>query len=252
MAERPVVNCIRMLTGFPDKHWKALCEPMMKTAPESALEHARRVLTIRQGVYLPTGASAEDIYRLRDVWTYAVLVSALRSADMDSRCIPLSGMEWLETDAECVKSMKLALTEPPVGVIAELIARACGKENRLPSVRDENNPSRPGKMFIEWLRQGIRSGTMIVNAPGAKVHVVEEGVLIVSPGAFKDFDAGEWRAVQGDLLAMGVHTPRGDNHVRCWNVRGRDGVFVRGILLSDVSLLFESPPEVNPALMEAV
>ncbi len=241
-----------MLTGFPERHWKALCEPMMKTAPESALEHALRVLTIRQGVYLPTGASAEDIYRLRDVWTYAVLVSALRSAGMDAGCVPPMGMAWLEADTECIQSMKLALTEPPVGVIAELIARACGNENRLPSVRDENSPSSPGEMFIEWLHQGIRSGAMIVNAPGARVHVVEEGVLIVSPGAFKDFDASHWQAVQNDLLDMSIHIPHGGNHLRCWNVRGRDGVFVRGILLSDVSLLFESPPEVNPALVEVV
>ncbi len=141
---------------------------MMKSARKNALEHARRVLTFRQGVYLPSGASAEDIYRLRDVWTYAVLVSALRSADMDSRCVPSLGMAWLETDAECIKSMNLALTEPPIGVIAELIARACGKENRLPSVRDENSPSRPGEMFIEWLRQGIKSGAITVNAPGAR------------------------------------------------------------------------------------
>ncbi|MDQ6966511.1 MAG: DNA-binding domain-containing protein, partial [Mariprofundaceae bacterium] len=84
------------------------------------------------------------------------------------------------------------------------------------------------------------------------VHVVGEGVLIVSPGAFKDFDAGHWQAVQGDLLAMGVHLPRGGKHMRSWNVRGRDGVFVRGILLSDASLLFESTPDVNPALVEAV
>jgi len=224
---------------------------MMKTAPESALEHVRRVLTLRQGVYLPPGASAEDIYRLRDMWTYAVLVTALRSADMDSRCIPSLGMAWLETDAECIKSMKLALTEPPVGVIAELIARACGKENRLPSVRDENNPSRPGEMFIEWLRQGIRSGTMIVNSPGARVHVVEDGVLIVSPGAFKDFDAGHWQVVQSDLLAMGIHLARDGSPMRCWNVRGRDGVFIRGVLFPGTAMLFDSPPDVNPALEEA-
>ena len=251
MVERPVVTTIRRLTGFPERHWKALCEPMMKTVHENALEHARRALTIRQGVYLPTGASAEDIYRLRDVWTYAVLVTALRSAGMDSGYVPSMGMAWLEADAECIKSMNLALANPPAGVITELIARACGEEKRLPSVRDENSPSRPGEMFIEWLRQGIKSGAIAVNAPGAKVHMVGEGVLVVSPGAFKDFDAGHWQVVQSDLLAMGVHTPRGDNHVRCWNVRGRDGVFVRGILFPDVSLLFDSPPPVNPVLKEA-
>jgi len=251
MAERPVVTGIRMLTGFPDKHWKALCEPMMKAVHENALEHARRALTIRQGVYLPTGASAEDIYRLRDVWTYAVLVTALRSAGMDSGYVPSMGMAWLETDAECARSMKLALAEPPVGVIAELISLAAERERLRPSVQETADPSRPGKMFIEWLRVGVRSGATAVNAPGARVQVVEEGVLIVSPGVFKDFDASHWQAVQNDLLDMSIHIPHGGNHLRCWNVRGRDGAFVRGILLADASLLFDSPPSVNPVLEEA-
>jgi len=251
MAEESIVIGIRRLTGFPDKHWKALCEPMMKVSHEDALEHARRVLTLRQGVYLPTGASAEDIYRLRDRWTYAVLVSALRSAGMDSRCVPSLGMAWLEADVECIKSMKLALAEPPVGVIAELISRATGGEMLRPSVQETAEPSRPGKMFIEWLRAGAKSGAITVNAPGARVHVVEEGVLIVSPGAFKDFDASHWQAGQNDLLDMSIHIPHGGNHLRCWNVRGRDGAFVRGIMVADASLLFDSQPPVNPGLEEA-
>jgi hypothetical protein len=252
MGEKSVVTDIRRLTGFPELHWKALCEPMIKAACENTLQHARRVLTIRQGVYLPAGACAEDIYRLRDVWTYAVLVTALRSAGMDSGCVPAVGMAWIEGDAECIRSMKLALVEPPAGVIAELITRVSGGENASPSAREKDDLSRPGQMFIEWLREGIKSGSITVNAPGARVHVVEEGVLIVTPGAFKDFDADHWQVVQGDLLAMGVHLPRGGKHMRCWNVHGRDGVFVRGILLADASLLFDSPPDANPELVEAV
>ncbi len=82
--------------------------------------------------------------------------------------------------------------------------------------------------------------------------MVGEGVLVVSPGAFKDFDAGHWQVVQSDLLAMGIHLARDGSPMRCWNVRGRDGAFVRGVLLPDASLLFGPPPDVNPALVEVV
>jgi hypothetical protein len=252
MAGKPVVTGIRKLVGFPERHWQALCAPMMETAPEHALELARRVLTLRQGVYLPPGASAEDIYRLRDVWTYAVLVTALRGAGMEVACVPHMGMAWIEADAECFRSMKLALAEPPTGVIAELIVRACGREMCTPAARQEHESARPGEMFIEWLREGIKSGEIAVNVPGARVHVVEDGVLIVSPGAFKEFDAVHWQAVLDDLLAMEIHVARDGSPMRCWNVRDRDGAFVRGVLIANVSLLFDSPPDVNTALEEAI
>lgn len=252
MAGKSVVTGIRRLVGFPERHWQALCAPMMETAPEHALELTRRVLRLRQGVYLPPGASAEDIYRLRDVWTYAVLVTALRGAGMDAACVPHVGMAWIEADADCTRSMKLALAEPPTGVIAELIARACGGEMCTPAAWEGQESARPGKMFIEWLREGIKSREIAVNVPAARVHVVEEGVLIVSPGAFKDFDAVHWQAVLSDLLAMEIHVARNGNAVRRWNVRDRDGAFVRGVLIPDACLLFDSPPDVNTALEEAI
>jgi hypothetical protein len=121
-----------------------------------------------------------------------------------------------------------------------------------PAARQEHESARPGEMFIEWLREGIKSGGIAVNVPGARVHVVEDGVLIVSPHAFKEFDAVHWQAVLSDLLAMEIHVARNGNPMRCWNVRDRDGAFVRGVLIADVSLLFDSLPDVNTALEEAI
>jgi hypothetical protein len=43
------------------------------------------------------------------------------------------------------------------------------------------------EQFIAWLKDGIRGHRITVNRPDALVHVVKEGVLIVSPLSFKLF-----------------------------------------------------------------
>lgn len=41
--------------------------------------------------------------------------------------------------------------------------------------------------FIAWLKRGLREKLLPYNAPDALVHIVEEGVLTLSPGIFKRF-----------------------------------------------------------------
>lgn len=41
--------------------------------------------------------------------------------------------------------------------------------------------------FLNWVRCGIRDGKIYTNRSTALIHIVKEGVLIVSPLAFKDF-----------------------------------------------------------------
>ncbi len=44
-----------------------------------------------------------------------------------------------------------------------------------------------GQHFLDWVRQGLREGKIHTNRSTALIHIVKEGVLIVSPLAFKDF-----------------------------------------------------------------
>ncbi len=41
--------------------------------------------------------------------------------------------------------------------------------------------------FLDWIRHGIRDGKIYTNRSNALIHIVKEGVLIVSPLAFKSF-----------------------------------------------------------------
>jgi hypothetical protein len=51
------------------------------------------------------------------------------------------------------------------------------------TIRTENI----GKMFFNWLKKGLIERTILINTPVALVHIVEEGILLLSPGLFKDF-----------------------------------------------------------------
>ncbi|MCR6651441.1 MAG: DNA-binding domain-containing protein [Cellvibrionaceae bacterium] len=44
-----------------------------------------------------------------------------------------------------------------------------------------------GKMFFNWLKKGLIEKTILINTPVALVHIVEDGILLLSPGLFKDF-----------------------------------------------------------------
>lgn len=44
-----------------------------------------------------------------------------------------------------------------------------------------------GRMFFNWLKKGLIEKTILTNSPIALVHILEDGVFLLSPGIFKDF-----------------------------------------------------------------
>ncbi|MDZ7840998.1 MAG: MobH family relaxase [Gammaproteobacteria bacterium] len=113
-----------------------------------------------------------------------------------------------------------------------------------------------GRRFLEWLRDGVESQRIPVNTVNARVHVVPEGVLLVSPGIFKDFaaqhPAKDWSHVQKRCQKLKVHrkTETGTNIHRYQVAGGRKRSAINGLLLTDAGLVFgtASPPQPNPHL----
>ena len=44
-----------------------------------------------------------------------------------------------------------------------------------------------GRMFLNWLRINMLSKTIQMNCPEALVHIMEDCVLLLAPGIFKNF-----------------------------------------------------------------
>ncbi len=117
------------------------------------------------------------------------------------------------------------------------------------------NKEAPAAKFVEWLRTGIAEGRIPCNERNARVHVVPEGVLLVTPNLFKDFvgecGGGRWETVQQLFVKRRDHvrTPNGENihHYVAW--AGPSQIALSGFLLKDPSLVFDGGiPAPNPSI----
>lgn len=93
-----MIASIRQQVGVPEAHWAALYQPLLssyaafvQSLPASEAHHhsepggmlahglqaVLHALTLRRGILLPSGASAEELAEKQDVWTYATATAAL-------------------------------------------------------------------------------------------------------------------------------------------------------------------------------
>jgi len=113
-----------------------------------------------------------------------------------------------------------------------------------------------GRRFLDWLRAAVADQRIQVNTVNARIHTVPEGVLLVSPGLFKDFAAQhpeeDWSHVQKRFQKLKVHrkTDTGTNIHRYQVAGGRKRSAINGLLIPDAALIFgaASPPQPNPHL----
>lgn len=128
-----------------------------------------------------------------------------------------------------------------------------------------SNPTsdNPGQAFLNWLKEGILSHKLIINDSKAKVHTVSGLVFLVTPGLFQRYaqefpgvsqganqKIEEWRWVQKQFEKLNVHRKR-ENGLNIWTcqIEGpRKRATLKGYLLEESKLLFESIPSDNPFL----
>ena len=116
----------------------------------------------------------------------------------------------------------------------------------------DNAREAPAAKFMEWLRSGIEQGRIPYNERDARVHVVPEGVLLVTPNIFKDFTeacgGGRWDTVQKLFIKRKQHvkTASGENIHQYVIGSGLSKTVLSGFLLKDLSLVFGTFfPDVN-------
>lgn len=83
-----------------------------------------------------------------------------------------------------------------------------------------------------------------MNNVNARVHTVAEGVLLVSPGIFKDFVAGhptlnDWNAVQKRFLKLKLHrkTATGTT-IHRYQLKDLRKKHINGLLIPNATCLF--------------
>lgn len=128
--------------------------------------------------------------------------------------------------------------------------------NETANVAEPSESSDIGEQFLAWLREGVAMRHIQVNTVSSRVHVVPEGVLIVSPAIFRDFATKhpkfEWSNVQKRFQKLKLHrkTDAGTNIHRYSVVGSRKRSFINALLIPDAAVVFgaSSPPPPNPHL----
>ena len=110
-----------------------------------------------------------------------------------------------------------------------------------------------GRHFLAWLQSDLANRRLAVNSVQARVHVVAEGVLLVSPAIFRDFadrvpDGDTWEHAQKRFLKLKLHLKRPDGtNVHRYRVTGeRHQSVIKGILIPDAGRVFGSAPRPTP------
>ncbi|OPG72009.1 relaxase [Pseudomonas ogarae] len=121
----------------------------------------------------------------------------------------------------------------------------------------------PGQAFLNWVKEGILTHKLVINDSKAKIHTVGGCVFLVTPGLFQryvqespgiakwvDQEIEEWRWVQKQFEKLKVHRKRCDG-LNIWvcQVEGaRKKAKLKGYILENAELLFDTPPADNPFL----
>ena len=111
-------------------------------------------------------------------------------------------------------------------------------------------PESLGRQFLAWLQDGVNTGQIAVNGTGARVHVVHEGVLLISPVIFRMGGSAlnaDWKKVQAKFLKLKLHQQHGRINIVTYRIDG--GTDIKGLLIGDPRVLFpDERPPVNGVL----
>jgi hypothetical protein len=122
-----------------------------------------------------------------------------------------------------------------------------------PSSASNASPPASNRDFFEWIREGVAAGRLNINTRQARLHVTKEGLLLVSPGIFRDFAGVEgWINAQKMVQQLELHQRKPDG-TNIWTYRvvgeRRSGARLKGLLIPDpAARLGVKLPAPNPYL----
>ncbi|MDF9773274.1 MobH family relaxase [Pseudomonas baetica] len=120
----------------------------------------------------------------------------------------------------------------------------------------------PGQVFLDWLREGVRSHQLLINDSKAKIHGVNGTFFLVTPGIFQCYVAAcsqfttdaekveAWRQSQRQFerLDMHVKRPNGQNIWTCKVQGPRKKSALNGYLVREAEIISDEPTADNPFL----
>jgi integrating conjugative element relaxase (TIGR03760 family) len=96
-----------------------------------------------------------------------------------------------------------------------------------PKLPGEKEPTELAIAFMTWIQQGLASGSLLYNEPGAQIHFVTQGMALVSPRIFREYALAtnsDSNAVQQQVIGAGWHVKESSSsNILHFAVNKRDG-----------------------------
>ena len=122
-----------------------------------------------------------------------------------------------------------------------------------PAANPDPEPSaHAGQDFLNWLRTGLHERRFAVNEVNARIHMTKEGLLLVSPAIFKEYDKKRWSYVQKRFTKLKLHArnANGTNIHEYVASGSKKRSILKGFLIADTDNVFPGIelPNINHAL----
>lgn len=97
-----------------------------------------------------------------------------------------------------------------------------------------------GKEFLNWLRDGLHQRKFQVNDVNSKIHMTKEGLFLVSPAIFKQFDRKKWSYAQKRFTKLKLHekAANGTNIHEYIATGAKKRGMIKGFLITDTANVF--------------
>ena len=108
------------------------------------------------------------------------------------------------------------------------------------SMQTEQAPVSDGKEFLNWLRDGLHQRKFQVNDVNAKIHMTKQGLFLVSPAIFRQFDKEKWSYAQKRFTKLKLHEKNTNGtNIHEYLITGpKKRSMIKGFLITDTANVF--------------
>ncbi len=109
-----------------------------------------------------------------------------------------------------------------------------------------------GEAFVHWLRDGLHQRRFPVNDTHSRIHMTADGLFLVSPAIFREFNRDQWSYVQKRFTRLKLHAKATNGtNIHEYVAKGKKKrSLIKGYLISDTPNVFPGIelPKINHAL----